>query len=42
MMLAALQNGCDGIGIDQVPKYIEIAQKRVSRMAQAAMGASHD
>jgi len=29
MMLAALQNGCNGIGIDQVPEYIDIAQSRI-------------
>lgn len=32
MMLAAIQNGCNGIGIDNVPKYIDIAQQRVDRL----------
>ena len=34
MTLAALQNGCNGIGIERVPKYHEIAQKRI-KAAQA-------
>jgi DNA modification methylase len=34
MMLAALQNGRNGIGIDNVPKYIDIAQKRVDEAQQ--------
>ena len=41
MVLAALQNGCSGIGIDKEQRYIDIAQKRVdeamSKMVQAEM-----
>ena len=41
MMLAAIQNGCNGIGIDAVPEYVEIAQQRVdeaqAKMVQAAL-----
>jgi len=29
MMLAAIQNGCNGIGIDKEQRYIDIAQRRV-------------
>jgi hypothetical protein len=30
MMLAAIQNGCNGIGIDKEQRYIDIAQRRVN------------
>jgi len=41
MVLAALQNGCNGIGIDKEQRYIEIAQNRVDeetgKMVQARL-----
>lgn len=41
MMLAAIQNGCNGIGIDKERRYIDIAQRRVDeameKMVQAKM-----
>jgi len=41
MLLAALQNGCNGIGIEKEQRYVDIAQKRVDEalgeMVQARM-----
>jgi len=34
MMLAAIQNGCNGIGIDKEAHYIDIAQRRVDEALQ--------
>jgi len=36
MMLAAIQNGCNGIGIDKEQRYIDIARERIAA-AQAEM-----
>jgi len=30
MMLAAMAYGCNGIGIDKMPEYIEIARRRIA------------
>lgn len=32
MALAAIQNGCNAIGIDKMPEYIEIARQRIAEV----------
>jgi len=40
MMLAAIQNGCNGIGIDKEQRYIDIAQRRVDEQLDTPMQVS--
>jgi DNA modification methylase len=42
MMLAALAYGCKGIGIDKMPEYVEIAQRRIAEAQLQPALFAHD